>query len=60
MNKERKLIEAIVGLADEHLGGERSRQAKELFYDIADECRRLGYSRLESIMRQVAYHYDYD
>lgn len=60
MTKEEKLIDSIVTLADEQLGGERSRKAGALFYDIADECRTLGYVKLERIMRQVAYHYDYD
>ena len=60
MTKEEKLIDAIVALADEHIGGERSRKAKALFYDIAEECRRLGYSKLENIMRRVGEFYDYD
>ena len=60
MTNERKLIESIVALADEHIGGERSKTAGALFYDIADVCRKLGYTRLERIARQVAYHYDYD
>ena len=60
MTKERKLVESIVALADERMGGERSGSAGPLFYDIADVCRNLGYSKLEYIMRQVAYHYLYD
>jgi hypothetical protein len=60
MSKEEKLINAIVSLADEHLGGERSRTAKELFYDIADEARQFGYSKLERIARRVGGYYDYD
>jgi hypothetical protein len=59
-SKEHQLVESIVALADEQLGGERSRRAKWLFYDIANECRDLGYSALERIMRQVGAHYDYD
>lgn len=60
MTKDEKLIDSIVALADEHIGGDRSRKAGPLFYDIADECRRLGYAKLEHIMQQVAYHYAYD
>jgi hypothetical protein len=60
MTKEEQLIDAIVNLADEQMGGERSKTAGPMFYDIATECRNLGYTRLERIMRQVAYHYLYD
>ncbi len=60
MTKEEKLIDSIAALADEQLGGERSKTAGPLFYDIADVCRNLGYSQLERIMRQAAYHYLYD
>lgn len=35
MTKEEKLIDTIVDLADERLGGKRSRTAGPLFYDIA-------------------------
>ncbi|HKV76705.1 MAG TPA: hypothetical protein VJP02_01105 [Candidatus Sulfotelmatobacter sp.] len=59
-NKEEKLTEAIVTLADEQLGGERSRTAGALFSDIADECRSQGHPKMERIMRNVAHHYLYD
>jgi hypothetical protein len=57
---EDKLVSAIVDLADEQLGGERSQKAKWLFYDIADECKQLGFTRLERIMRRVGGQYDYE
>ena len=60
MTKEEKLVNSIVALADEYVGGERSRKAKALFYGIANECRKLGYAKLENIMRRVGEFYDYD
>jgi hypothetical protein len=60
MTKEDRLIGLIVGLADEQLGGERSKMAGPLFTDIASECRKLGYAKLARIMQQVAFHYEYD
>lgn len=60
MTKEEKLIDAIVTLADEHMGGERSKSAGPLFADIASECRKLGYTQLARIAQQVAFHYQYD
>jgi hypothetical protein len=60
MTKEEKLIESLVSLVDERMDGVDSMTAGPLFYDIADVCRRLGYTRLERIMRQVAFHYKYD
>jgi hypothetical protein len=55
-----KLIDAIVSLSDEQLGGERSEKAKWLFKVIASECQELGYTKLARIMQRVALHYDYD
>jgi CRISPR/Cas system CSM-associated protein Csm4 (group 5 of RAMP superfamily) len=60
VNKEKKLIDAIVRLADEHMGGERSKTAGLLFIDIASECRQLGYQDLARIAQHVADHYIYD
>jgi hypothetical protein len=60
MTKEAKLINAIVGIADERLGGERSRLAGALFTDIAAECRKFGYTELARVAQQVAFHYEYD
>ena len=60
MTKEEKLIDAIVGLADQFMGGERSRTAGPMFIDIAGEARRLGYEKLARIAQRVAFHYLYD
>jgi hypothetical protein len=59
MTKEDKLINAISDLADEQLGGERSKKALYLFTDIAAECRELGFTRLARIAQGVAARYDY-
>lgn len=60
MKKEDKLVESIVALADEPLGGERSKKAAWLFTDIAAVCRELGYARMGDIMERVADNYIYD
>jgi len=57
--KDALLIEAIVCLADEQLGGERSRVARYLFRDIAAEARASGHVKLARIADGVADHYDY-
>jgi hypothetical protein len=60
MTKKEKLVDAIVDLADEWMGGERSRTAGPMFIDISSECRTLGYTDLADIMQKVAFHYLYD
>ena len=60
MTKEEKLINSIIELADDQLGGVRSRKAKELFSDIAGISRDLGYVVFTRIMQRVADHYIYD
>jgi hypothetical protein len=60
MTKEERLIDAIVTLADEYMGGSRSRTAGPMFIDISGECRKLGYKNLAHIMQRVAFHYLYD
>jgi HPt (histidine-containing phosphotransfer) domain-containing protein len=59
-SKESQLIESIVALADEQLGGERSKTARWLFHDIAKECGKLGYTKLERIAQTVSDHFNYD
>jgi hypothetical protein len=58
--KESRLIDSIVSLADEQLGGERSKTAAALFSDIADVCRKFDQPKIERIMRQVANHFIYE